>query len=189
MFPCEFCEISKNTFFTEHTRKTASEKRHSLFLDSRTTLYRISSEAVTSDLIAGLRPATLLKNPANIRLGEDVLKTWRRLGRRFEDVLKTSSGRFRETSWRCFRKTYCKYVLKTSSKRLGRRKVLRWRRLQDVLKTSWKTRNLYWEETLAQVFSCEFCEIPFFIEHLWWLILYHFLHVICFSYERLLAEE
>ena len=29
------------------------------------------------------------------------------------------------------------------------------------------------KETLAQVFSCEFCEIlrtPFFTEHLWWLL-------------------
>ena len=24
MFPCEFCKISKNTFFTEHLRTTAS---------------------------------------------------------------------------------------------------------------------------------------------------------------------
>ena len=31
------------------------------------------------------------------------------------------------------------------------------------------------KETLAQVFSCEFCEISknnFFIEHLWWLLLF-----------------
>ena len=31
------------------------------------------------------------------------------------------------------------------------------------------------KETLAQVFSCEFCEIfknTFFIEYLWWLLLY-----------------
>ena len=26
MFSCEFCEIFKNTFFTEHLRTTASEK-------------------------------------------------------------------------------------------------------------------------------------------------------------------
>ena len=34
--------------------------------------------------------------------------------------------------------------------------------------------NFIKKETLAQVFSCEFCEIsktPFFIEHLWWLLL------------------
>ena len=46
--------------------------------------------------------------------------SWRRLPR----LLKTP--------WRRFRKTYCKYVLKTSktsSRSLGRRKVLRWRRL------------------------------------------------------------
>ena len=35
--------------------------------------------------------------------------------------------------------------------------------------------NFIQKETLAQVFSCEFSEIfknIFFIEHLWWLILY-----------------
>ena len=34
--------------------------------------------------------------------------------------------------------------------------------------------NVIKKETLAQVFSCEFCEISkniFFIEHLWWLLL------------------
>ena len=34
------------------------------------------------------------------------------------------------------------------------------------------------KESLAQVFSCEFCEISkntFFIEHLWWLLLYFIL--------------
>ena len=25
LFPCEFCEIAKNTFFTEHLRTTTSE--------------------------------------------------------------------------------------------------------------------------------------------------------------------
>ena len=28
VFSCEFCEISKNTFFTEHLRMTASEKNY-----------------------------------------------------------------------------------------------------------------------------------------------------------------
>ena len=80
------------------------------------------------------------RNPANIRLGEYVLKTsWRRLQdvfsvtffclpRRLEDII---ARRLTNTSWRRFRKTYCKYVLKTSSRGLGRRKVLRWRRLQS----------------------------------------------------------
>ena len=34
--------------------------------------------------------------------------------------------------------------------------------------------NFIKKESLAQVFSCEFCEISkntFFIEHLWWLLL------------------
>ena len=36
-------------------------------------------------------------------------------------------------------------------------------------------RNLLKKETLAQVFCCEFCGIlkkTFFIEHIWWLLLY-----------------
>ena len=37
-------------------------------------------------------------------------------------------------------------------------------------------RSLFFKkETLAQVFSCEFCEISknaFFTEHVWWLLLY-----------------
>ena len=73
--------------------------------------------------------------PANIRLGEDVLKTsWRRLQcniclsskTSWRHNCKTSCKHFLKTSWktswRRFRKTYCKYVLKTS-----------WRRLQDAL--------------------------------------------------------
>ena len=108
-------------------------------------------------------------DPANIRLGQDVLKTsWRRLEdvfsvtffclpRRLENVLKTS--------WRHNCKTSCKHVLKTSWKMswrrledvLGRRIAnTSWRRLEDVLedekcytedvlKTSWKTRNVSWE--------------------------------------------
>ena len=50
-----------------------------------------------------------------------------------------------------------------------------------VLSTSWqyqivsgKACNFIKNEALAQVFSCEFCEISkntFFIEHLWWLLL------------------
>ena len=37
--------------------------------------------------------------------------------------------------------------------------------------------NFIKKETLAQVFSCEFCEISkntFFIEHLWWLLLSYY---------------
>ena len=85
----------------------------------------------------------VINNPANIRLGEDVLKTswrhncktscklvlktsWRCLEDVLEDVLKMSWKRLEDvlkTSWRRFRKTYCEYVLKTS----------------------WKTRNVCWE--------------------------------------------
>ena len=41
----------------------------------------------------------------------------------------------------------------------------------------WQACNFIKNETLAQVFSCEFCEISkntFFIEHLWWLLLHFF---------------
>ena len=31
VFPCEFCEISKNTFFTEHLRATVSATAIALF--------------------------------------------------------------------------------------------------------------------------------------------------------------
>ena len=39
-----------------------------------------------------------------------------------------------------------------------------------------KACNFIKKETLAQVFSCEFCEISnntIFTEHLWWLLLEH----------------
>ena len=103
------------------------------------------------------------------RRTEYVLKTsWRRLQcnifylpRRLKDVLKTS--------WRHNCKTSCKPVLKTSWKhlarrledvlgrciantsgrRLWRRKVLRWRRLQDVFKTS--SRRLGKQEMFARI--------------------------------------
>ena len=41
-------------------------------------------------------------------------------------------------------------------------------------KVAGQTCNFIKKETLAQVFSCEFCEISkntFFKEHLWWLLL------------------
>ena len=64
--------------------------------------------------------------------------------------------------------------------------------LKENVSIMWKASKvvfLFWEavvqrcsvkkvlkkETLAQVFSCEFCEISknnFFIEHLWWLLLF-----------------
>ena len=100
--------------------------------------------------ISGCAPAYIWYNPANIRLGEDVLKTssrhlqgvfsvtfflssktsWRRL----ENVLKTSC----KTSWRHFRNTYYKYVLKTTSRRL--QEVLEDEKCyaEDVFKTSWR---------------------------------------------------
>ena len=78
--------------------------------------------------------------PANIRLGQDVLKTsWRRL----QCNIFLSS----KTSWRHNCKTSCKHVLKTSWRPLedvlGKRIAnTSWRRLQDVFKTSWKTKSV-----------------------------------------------
>ena len=96
--------------------------------------------------ISGCAPAYIWYNPANIRVGEDVLKTSSRhlqgffsvtffcLPRRLENVLKTSC----KTSWRHFRKTYCKYVLNPTSRRL--QEVLEDEKCyaEDVFKTSWR---------------------------------------------------
>ena len=107
--------------------------------------------------------------PANIRLGEDVLKTSSALTffvfkdvlkrssrhlqdivarRLLEDVFKTSCRYVLKTSWTRLCKRSCKHVLKTFWRRLKDaledEKLLRRRRLQDVFKTSWKTRNVCW---------------------------------------------
>ena len=42
----EFSEISKNTFFTEHLRTTASEKIRGLFIRARITRTRITQNNV-----------------------------------------------------------------------------------------------------------------------------------------------
>ena len=71
-----------------------------------------------------------------------------------------------KTSWRHNCKTSCKHVLKTSWRRLGDLLKTYWRRLEDVLgrrianvledekcytedvlKTSWKTRNVCWDSS------------------------------------------
>ena len=116
---------------TEDVFKTSSRRLQcNIFLSSKTSWRRLE------DIIARRLANTSWRRLEDVL--EDVLKTsWKRLEDVLQDVLKTS--------WRRFRKTYCKYVLKTSSRGLGRRKVLRWRRLQDVLKKSWKTRNVCWD--------------------------------------------
>ena len=67
-----------------------------------------------------------------------------------EDVFKTSSRRLQcniflssKTSWRRLEDIIARRLANTSWRHLGRRKALRWRRL-EVLKTSWKTRNVCW---------------------------------------------
>ena len=81
-----------------------------------------------------------------------------------QDVFKTSSRRLQDMSWRRSQHVFsitifclprrledvlklsCKYVLKTSSRRLHVFKTSRktsWRHLQDDFKMSWKTKNCY----------------------------------------------
>ena len=46
-------------------------------------------------------------------------------------------------------------------------------RASFLIKLQAEAYNFIKKGTLAQVFSCEFCEIlrtPFYIEHLWWLL-------------------
>ena len=99
------------------------------------------------------------RNPANIRLGKDVLKTSSRrlqdvfsvtffcLPRRLEDII---ARRLANTSWRHNCKTPCKHVLKTSWRRFRKtycQCVLKDEKCyaEDVFKTSWKARNVCWE--------------------------------------------
>ena len=70
-------------------------------------------------------------NPANI--------CWS--SRRLEDVFNKSSAWQFFVFQDVFLKTSCKYVLKTSGRRLAEMS-------QDVLKTSWKTENCYAEDVL-----------------------------------------
>ena len=75
---------------------------------------------------------------ANIRFGEHTLKT---SSRRLQDVFIIFLSS--KTSWRCLEDIIARRLANTSWRHLGRRKALRWRRL-EVLKTSWKTRNVCW---------------------------------------------
>ena len=75
------------------------------------------------------------QNPSKHHLGEGVLKTsWRRLQCNIFLSSKTSSRNNCKTcSWRRLEDV------------LGDKKMLRWRRFQEILKTSWKTRNVCWD--------------------------------------------
>ena len=95
-------------------------------------------------------------HPANIHLDEDVFKTsCSRPIYCLEDIFKTSLGRLAKASSRRLQDMHSRRlqdalreVLKTSSRRLGRRKIvtlktcwrrlqdMSWRHLQDVLKTN-----------------------------------------------------
>ena len=105
------------------------------------------------------------KTPSR-RRREDVLKmSWRRpllsmFSRRLEDVLKTfwkvswthlkmSYNDVFKMSWRSIENTFWRHLADKSWKRLEHvfedEKWFHWRHLQEVFKTSWKTRNVCWE--------------------------------------------
>ena len=58
----------------------------------------------------------------------------------------------------------------------------------EAVVQSFSVKIVLQKETLAQVFSCKFCEISentFFIEHLWWLLLYFILQNLKDTEDRL----
>ena len=98
---------------------------------------------------------TFCPNPANIRLGEDVLKTSSR--RLQEDIISRHLRRhLSKTSWKRFEDVYERHLAKTSWRRLGRQNIITRktssRRLQDVLKMSRKTRSVCWKVLTKRYF-------------------------------------
>ena len=89
--------------------------------------------------------------------------------RRTEEVLETSWRHLHcniflssKTSWRHLEDIIARRLANTSWRRhedSWKTKVLRWRRLQDVLKTSWKTRNVCW--VISKVFAANFEHVLF----------------------------
>ena len=77
-----------------------------------------------------------VKHNRSLNLSQQTFVLVKTYWRCLEDVLKTF--------WEDVLQIRLEDVFKTTSRGLGRQKVLRWRRLQDVLKTSWKTRNVWW---------------------------------------------
>ena len=119
MLSCEFCEIFKNTFFTENLWRTAS---------------------IIIWILTGIYIVIVSINAANIRLDEDVLKTsfvfvFRRR------LQKTASRRLDQDGYIHLTHTSSEDVFKTSSRRLDQDQYIRLghtssRRRQDVFKTS-----------------------------------------------------
>ena len=53
MFSCEFCEISKNTFFTEHLLVTASEMlTKKLYMNTRKQFFRLDETRLNTSIQA-----------------------------------------------------------------------------------------------------------------------------------------
>ena len=80
--------------------------------------------------------------------------SWRRLQEDvLEDVLKMSWNYVLKASWRHLEDVlqrrledvFGRRIANTPWRRLEDDKLLRWRRLQDVLQTSWKIQNVYWD--------------------------------------------
>ena len=122
VFSCEYCGIFKNSFLLEHSLfiiLLCDDRILWTSLGARLTCFMFLVLLLWNSSVRIRAPY-----PANIRLGENVLKTsWRRL----EDIIARCLA---NTSWRRFRKTYCRYVLKTleDEKRYA----------EDVFKKSWR---------------------------------------------------
>ena len=132
VFSCEYCGIFKNSFLLEHSLfiiLLCDDRILWTSLGARLTCFMFLVLLLWNSSVRIRAPY-----PANIRLGENVLKTsWRRLEdvfsvkffclpRRLEDII---SRRLANTSWRRLGRRL-EDVFKTSLRRLARR-------LEDVL--------------------------------------------------------
>ena len=110
---------------TEDVLKTSWRSLQcNIFLSSKTSSRRLQ-DIVVRRLLEDVLKTSWRRGLANASLRGLLKTSWRHL----EDILKTL--------WKRFWKTYCKYFLKTSSRRLERWKII-------TLKTTWKTRNICW---------------------------------------------
>ena len=119
----------------------------------------------------------------------------------FHEIYKNSENRFSEfsLSWKTlllnlFPCLINSFVINDVYKSLKENVSITWK-ASKVVFVFWEAvvqrcsvKKVLKKETLAQVFSCEFCEISkntFFIEHLWWLLLYFILQNLKDTEDRL----
>ena len=77
------------------------------------------------------------------RLQEDVLEDVLKMSWNY--VLKASSRHLEDVLQKRLEDVFGRRIANTPWRRLEGDKLLRWRRLQDVLQTSWKIQNVYWD--------------------------------------------